>query len=134
MSRIESDKLKIDASPSAIYDFLKDFRNYEELMPPMVSNYTAEEGQADFDISGFGKVHVDLGDVIENKFISILPKGNLPVQFDLAWEIEEADGGSLVTAVANAKLNMFMRMMAEPKLKEFVQIQAETLKEHFGKS
>lgn len=131
MTRIESDVQSVVATPSEVYEFLCDLRNYGQLMPSVVSNFTSNEKEADFEISGLGKIHVEITKTIPGEKVELTPSGKLPFQFDLAWEISDKNGKANVTAVANADLNIFMKMMAEPQLNKFVQAQAETLKTYF---
>ncbi len=131
MTRIESDLQAVVVTPSEVYEFLCDLRNYGQLMPSVVTNFTAKEKEADFEISGLGKIHVEITKTIPGERIDLTPSGKLPFTFDLAWEIEDNNGKADVKAIANADLNVFMKMIAEPQLKKFVQAQAETLKTHF---
>lgn len=131
MTRITSDTVQVPASSTDVFNFLQDLRNYEQLMPPMVNGFRATGSSADFSISGLGQVHVDITKAIPGQLIELSPSGKLPFAFKLFWELSESETGTAVTAVADAELNMVMKMVAEPQLRKFVQAQAETLLSFF---
>ena len=129
MTEIPSEELIINRSATQVYQFLNDLRNYENLMPASdVSDFSASEDQAQLSLKGLGKFQISIDQRTPDAYIKLLPKGKLPFQFDIEWHITSKGDTSLIQGKINADLNMFMKMMAEPKLRSFVDNQAHKLK------
>jgi len=130
MTVIESDKIEILRKSENIYGFLNDLRNYAKLIPEDIGSVEAEEKEALLNVKGLGKFKISIVDTNPPAYIKLRPEGKLPFKFDIEWRIEPgANGSSVVQGIINAKLNAFIRMMAEPKLRDFVDKQAYRLKE-----
>jgi len=130
MTNIESDKIVISRDSNKVFEFLNDLRNYDKLIPSDIGSIQASEKEAELSVKGLGKFQLSITDSVASNLIKLLPQGKLPFKFDIEWRIEEhADGGSEVQGIINAKLNAFIRMMAEPKLRDFVDQQAYRLKD-----
>lgn len=131
MTEIQSESLKIARSADQVFAFLKDMRNYENLMPASdVSNFNATEEEAALSLKGLGQFSITVEEQIPSSLIRLKPKGKLPFSFNIEWNISSDNEGSLVVGKINAELNMFMKMMAEPKLRSFVDQQAHKLKSY----
>jgi carbon monoxide dehydrogenase subunit G len=128
MTRIESEKFVVDKSIEQVYAFLSDMRNYAAFMPEDVKSFEPEEETAKLNLQGLGELRISMDEKREPEYIKIMPGGNMPVKFHMFWELENVDGGTQVTGGANAELNMFMKMMVEPRLKAFINGQTENLK------
>lgn len=129
MTEIPSEELIINRSASQVYQFLNDLRNYENLMPASdVSDFSASEDKAELSLKGLGKFQITVDERNPDKYIKLLPKGKLPFQFDIEWHITPNGETCNILGKINADLNMFMKMMAEPKLRSFVDNQAHKLK------
>ncbi len=129
MTEISSEELKIKRSPSKVFDFLSDLRNYENLMPASeVSDFKASNDKAELSLKGLGAFSITIEDSQKDQRIKLKPKGKLPFSFDIEWIIQPNGDDSSVVGKINAELNMFMKMMAEPKLRSFVDSQAHKLK------
>jgi hypothetical protein len=128
MTRIESEKIVVSKDIQKVYDYLMDMRNYSSFMPEDVTSFEAEEESAKLNLQGLGELRISIDEHREPEFIKILPKGNMPVKFHMFWEFTQVDSGTQVVGGANAELNMFMKMMVEPRLKKFINGQTENLK------
>ncbi len=133
MTEILSEEISIDRSAEKVFLFLKDLRNFENLMPEDVTGFSATEQEASLDLKGLGKFNITLTEQNPNRQIRLTPKGKLPFKFDIEWLISSRDETSTVIGKINAELNMFMKMMAEPKLRSFLETQAHKLKEYLEK-
>lgn len=129
MTEIKSEALNIARNADQVFAFLKDMRNYENLMPSNdVSEFNATEEQASLSLKGLGQFSITVEEQIPSTLIRLKPKGKLPFSFNIEWRITNDANGSVVVGIINAELNMFMKMMAEPKLRSFVDQQAHKLK------
>ncbi|MBO6516696.1 MAG: SRPBCC family protein [Bacteroidia bacterium] len=130
MTEISSDEIKVNRGVDKVYTFLKDLRNLKNLMPEDVGGFEATEEEAQLDLKGLGKFSISITDQEENKRIKLTPKGKLPFKFDIEWLLTNNGDNSVVVGRINAELNMFMKMMAEPKLRSFLDSQAHKLKDY----
>lgn len=128
MTRIESEKIVVQKSIQEVYNFLSDMRNYATFMPQDVKTFEPEEDHAKLNLVGLGQLNIKMDERREPEFIKILPTSKMPVKFHMFWEFTEVEGGTQVVGGANAELNMFMKMMVEPRLKAFINGQTENLK------
>ena len=128
MTAIESESIQISKSPQKVFNFLNDLRNYSKLISPDVGTVQAEERSADLDVKGLGKFNISIEESRPNEYIRLLPSGKLPFSFNIEWRITGSGESCSVQGIINAKLNPFIRMMAEPKLRSFVEDQGHLLK------
>lgn len=129
MTEIQSESLNIERSADQVFAFLKDLRNYENLMPSSdVTNFSATEEEASLSLKGLGQFNITVEEQIPSSLIRLKPSGKLPFKFNIEWSIKPSENGAIVVGQINAELNMFMKMMAEPKLRSFVDQQAHKLK------
>lgn len=128
MTRIESEKIIVNKPIADVYAYLSDMRNYASFMPDDVKSFEPEEDYAKLNLQGLGELKIEMDEKREPEFIKIMPKGSMPVKFHMFWEFAEVNGGTQVVGGANAELNMFMKMMVEPRLKAFINGQTENLK------
>jgi carbon monoxide dehydrogenase subunit G len=131
MTEIQSEALSIDRNAEQVFAFLNDMRNYENLMPSSdVSDFSATEDKAELSLKGLGKFNITVEDKIPSSLIRLKPQGKLPFSFNIEWHISSQGDQAIVVGKINAELNMFMKMMAEPKLRSFVDQQAHKLKSY----
>lgn len=128
MTVVESERIKIERSAESIFHFLSDLRNYSHLIPTEMGEVTAEKDEASIKLKGLGDFHLSILEKRDNSFIKLLPKGKLPFKFDIEWHLVEDGAQAFVQGKINADLNVFMKMMAESKLRDFVDKQAHKLK------
>ncbi|MCB9262976.1 MAG: hypothetical protein H6607_11435 [Flavobacteriales bacterium] len=129
MTEIESEELIVSRKSEKVYHFLKDLRNYAKLLPSDATLIYAEEKEAEIHLSGLGKFKVSVIDSKPNNWLKLKPQGKLPFSFDIEWHIKDIADHCTVKGKINAQLNMFIKMIAEPKLKDFVKSQAYKLKD-----
>jgi len=127
---IESESIQIERPASKVFAFLNDLRNYEKLIPSDVGTVNAEAKKAELDVKGLGKFSLVIDEGRSDEYIRLIPSGKLPFTFDIEWLINASGDLSTVAGRINAKLNPFIKMMAEPKLRSFVEKQSHRLKEY----
>ncbi|MBI1305355.1 MAG: hypothetical protein GC181_01935 [Bacteroidetes bacterium] len=128
---IESDSVIVDRPLGAVFAFLSDLRNYEPLMKGIITGFSADEDRASLSVQGLGEFSIAKSDVQFNKSITLHPSGKLPFPFDIIWSFSElGDKQTFVKGAVHAELNMFMKMMAEGKLRTFVSSQSEKMKDY----
>lgn len=129
MAEFKSDKLKINASDSKIFEYLSDFNNFEQLMPEQVINWQSTKDNCSFTIQGMADLAMRIANKKEYHFISYGSEGKSPFPFQLNFQIESIDGGQCeVSSHLEAKLNPMLKMMASRPLQNLVNLLVEKLK------
>jgi carbon monoxide dehydrogenase subunit G len=120
----------IDKPASEVYSFIKDFRNFEHLMPAQVQDYKASYDECSFEISGMGSVWLEMKERVEDTNVVAASTGNTAINFDLSINLSPQSPGQC-TAVAelNAKLSPMLSMIARKPLNNFINMMVEKLKE-----
>lgn len=130
MTKIESEKVEINTSIGAVFNFLCDIRNYESLMPEQITNWQATENDCTFTISGMATISMGIIEKNTNKHIKIVSQGKVPFNFDLNVFLEEKSPSSTTgELVMNADLNMMLKMMAQKPLSNFINLLAQKMKD-----
>jgi carbon monoxide dehydrogenase subunit G len=127
---IESKKQVIARPASEIYAFIKDFRNFEQLMPSQVMNYQAEYDQCSFEISSMGQVSLEMKERIEDQMIRAASTAATAINFELIVNlVPEIAGSSIVQSELNAELSPMLAMLAKNPLNNFINMLVDKLKE-----
>lgn len=114
----------------AIYTFLADLNNHEQLMPENIYNWTSTADEARFTIKNMAKLALRINQRVENKEIVCVPSEEAPFEIKLTWRLEELGvTETKATFVIEAQLNMMMKMMASGPLQKLVDHQVQRLKE-----
>ena len=130
ITEIKSEVVTIDRGVGQVFNFLCDLRNYRDLMPDEVVEFSAVQDSAELNFKGLGSFSMRVSRKDANRKITLQPRGKLPFDFTIDWLMESQNGSTKVTGIVNAKLNVFMKMMAEGRLKDFVSAQATKMKSH----
>jgi carbon monoxide dehydrogenase subunit G len=130
MMHIESKKQSIARPASEIYAFIKDFRNFEHLMPSQVMNYQAEYDQCSFEISSMGNVTLEMKERIDDQMIRAASTAGTAINFELiVYLVSENANSSICRAELNAELSPMLAMLAKNPLNNFINMLVDKLKE-----
>ena len=127
MSTFES-KISINNSIAAVYQFLADFNNHQQLMPDTVQNWTSTQNEASFSIQNMVQLSLQIDERVENESINIIAIGTPPFAIQLNWTLADDNGSTAVTFTINAELNMMMKMMASGPLQKLANHEVDALK------
>jgi carbon monoxide dehydrogenase subunit G len=127
MSTFES-KIIINNSLTAVYQFLADFNNHQQLMPDTVQNWTSTPNEASFSIQNMVQLSLQIAERVENQAINIIATGTPPFAIQLNWALADDNGNTAVTFTIEAELNMMMKMMASGPLQKLVDHELDVLK------
>lgn len=117
----------------AVYAFLADMNNHEQLMPDNIDNWWSTEDEAQFTIKNMARLALRISQRTANKEIVCLPTEEAPFALTLRWKLEDKGVDSTkATFVIEAELNMMMKMMALGPLQKLVDHQVDTLKNILG--
>jgi carbon monoxide dehydrogenase subunit G len=120
MTRIESEKAKINKSSADVFNYLQKMENIGNLLPEQVENFTSQDDTCRFEIKGMGPMGLKLG-AVNSDSITYLKNEKAPFDFSLIARINETSSDSSdVQLVFEADLNPIFKMMAEKPLNNFV--------------
>ena len=125
---IEGNKVAVSKSAKEIFDFLAEFKNFEQLMPAEVQKFEADETSFVFGIKGMPDVRLIKKSEVEPTQI-ILEGASSKLPVELKADIAENGDSSEVQLTFNGDFNPMIKMMVQKPLKKFI----ETLTENIAK-
>ena len=117
----------------ALYSFLSDMNNHEQLMPEDIENWTSNTDEARFSIKNMITLALGMTTRTAPREIVCSPIEKSPFPLSLRWTLE-AKGAqeTTVSFVIEAELNMMLKMMASGPLQKLVDHQVQTLEKLFA--
>ncbi|PRD48325.1 SRPBCC family protein [Sphingobacterium haloxyli] len=117
----------------AVYAFLADMNNHEQLMPDNIYDWSSTEDEARFTIKNMAKLALKISQRVANKEIICIPIEEAPFALTLRWKLDDKGVETTnATFVIEAELNMMMKMMASSPLQKLADHQVNTLKNILG--
>lgn len=133
MTKFHSNKVRVNAPEEKVFEFLSDFRNFKDLMPPQIINWKADEQTCSFTIKGMADLSMRMINKNPFKNIHIAADGKNPINYTLDYFFSSADKEeSFVEIVFDAELNPFLKMIASNPLQNLVNMIANKLQEIFA--
>ncbi|MFO7998530.1 MAG: hypothetical protein R6U86_06050 [Bacteroidales bacterium] len=133
MASFESEVHDVKAPCRKVFDFLSDFRNFENLMPEQIQDWQATETTCSFRIQGVANLHMRIAGKSACRNIHIVSDGANPVEFSLDIFLNKTDDETCrVSVLFDAELSPFMKMMASRPLQSLVEMLSEKIEVHFS--
>lgn len=133
MTEFKSERVDLGVPRSAVFEFLSDFTNFENLMPPQIKNWKADKDHCSFTIEGLADLSMRIASRTGQSNVHIVADGKNPIDYTLdCFLFEGGDARSGAELVFNADLNPFLKAMASRPLQNFVDMLAERLQQHFS--
>jgi len=130
LTKIESEKVDINNSASAVFNYLSDFNNFQKLMPPQVTNWTSTTEECSFTINGMATIGMKIIEKTPSTKITITSNGKVPFEFKLFVLLTEKDVTDCVgQLIFESDLNPMMKMMVEKPLGNFFNMLAQKMKD-----
>ena len=118
MKNFES-TVTINKPAEAIFTFLADMNNHEQLMPgDDISEWRSTADEASFTIRNMIKLSLKIDERNPNSEIRITPAEKPPFEMELKWTLTTVESGTEVLFVIAADLNMMMKMVASGPLQK----------------
>ena len=117
---IEGNKVSVSKSPKELFDFLAEFKNFEQLMPEEVQKFEADETSFVFGIKGMPDVRLIKKSEVEPTQI-ILKGASSKLPVELIADISENGDSSEVKLTFNGDFNPMIKMMVQKPLKKFIE-------------
>lgn len=133
MTTITSQKKQIAASSEAIFAFLSDFNNLQNLMPSKVVNWSSTPTTCAFTIENMAHMNMAFGKNVDNEKVVMISEGKNPFSYDLSTNIFKVDEStSEVYIIFNGDMNPMIAMMAKKPLQNFVDVLVDRLQEKYS--
>ena len=119
MTRIESPKVPLQASPDAVRTDLADFSTIGALLQEgPVSDFQHDGTRCQFKVTGGVAIHLAKAphSADDAEAIRLVTEAPTPVKFSLSIWVVSAGEGSECQVICDAELNPFTKMMVEPAL------------------
>ena len=117
---IEGNKVSVNKTAKEIFDFLAEFKNFEQLMPEEVQKFEADETSFVFGIKGMPDVRLIKKSQVEYSQI-ILEGASSKLPVELKADITENGDSSEVKLTFNGDFNPMIKMMVQKPLKKFIE-------------
>ncbi|MCW3085906.1 MAG: hypothetical protein JWP12_3272 [Bacteroidetes bacterium] len=128
--KLESEKVAINNASQNIFNYLSDFKNFETLMPPQVTNWQASSDECSFTINGMATIGMKIIEKTPNSKISIISNGKVPFEFKLFVLITETGENSCIGQLSfESDMNPMLKMMVEKPLGNFFNMLAQKMKD-----
>ncbi|MCW3071634.1 MAG: hypothetical protein JWO44_1524 [Bacteroidetes bacterium] len=129
-TKLQSDIVEINNSAQHIFNYLSDFRNFETLMPPQVTNWQSTADECSFTINGMATIGMKIIEKTPVSKITITSSGKVPFEFKLFVLIEEKGPDNCTGQLLfESDMNMMLKMMVEKPLGNFFNMLAQKMKE-----
>ncbi|HAD96108.1 MAG TPA: orotate phosphoribosyltransferase [Cryomorphaceae bacterium] len=127
MLHLESKTVTVNKSAEELFDQLRDFKNFNQLMPDSVQKFEADDNSFMFQMKGLPEVRVMVDEEVKPDHIK-LRSASSKLNFTMACHIEpQTDNTCQAHFVFDGDFNMMMRMMVEKPLKNFLENLADKL-------
>ena len=128
MSLIESQAVTINNTDEEIFNFISDFTNFAELMPPQVQDVKITQDTCSFSVQGMPNIKLKISERTPFSSVKMSAEdGKLP--FTLCCSLKkEGESQCIAQFHFEAELNPMMKMMVAKPLTNFLNLLAEKLK------
>jgi len=131
-TKIESNKVTVNANQSTVFTFLTDFNNIKSLLPQdKISEWTSTEDACSFKIQNAAVIPLVKDSTVPTEKINIISGPKAPFPFKLVVFIEKIEGTETCIAYFNfdGEINAFLKMMVVKPLTNLFNYMAEKLQE-----
>lgn len=130
MKTFTSKVVRVEKSAQEVYNFLSDFNNFGQLMPPEISNWQSDQLSCTFTIANMADLSMAFGECVQPSLITMISSGKNPFDYVLKTHIQpKEEKQTEVQLVFEADLNPMLIMVASKPLENFVNILADKLGE-----
>jgi len=129
MTKIDSEKVEVNASAQKVFELLSNFNNFQKLMPPQVTNWSSTDSECTFTINGMATIGMKILEKNPHSLIKISSNGKVPFDFFLFVHLEEVGEKCNAQLKFESDLNAMMAMMVEKPLTNFFNLLVKKLQE-----
>ncbi len=134
MTKVVSKICSINKSNEKVYEFIGDFNNLKQLIPPdKVSDIQATQDTCSFTVKDIGKVGMKIIEKEAPKLIKISGDGKVPFDFILWIQfVDVAENDTKMRLTLKTELNPMMKMMIKKQLQKGIDTIADQLTMYFN--
>jgi len=130
LTKIESEKVEIENSTENIFNYLSDFNNFKELMPPQVTNWQSTTDDCSFTINGMATIGMKIMEKNPHSKITINSNGKVPFEFKLFVLLDKVTDNKCIGQLTfESDLNPMLKMMVEKPLGNFFNMLAQKMRD-----
>ncbi len=118
--KLKSEKKLTSRSAAEVFSFLSDMNNYKRLMPDQVTDWNSTTDHCEFNITGAGKISMDILERAPISEIRMSGRAASTVQFKMNCSIISENESSVVQWFLEAELNPFLESLASKPLQNFL--------------
>ncbi len=132
MTKFESRIGKLNTSAEKAFEFLSDFRNFNQFIPEdKVKEWEASAEQCSFTVDGIGKAGLKIIEKVPYKLVKITGNSTADLEFFFWIQIKEiAEKDTRIKLTVKADLNPVMKMIAAKPLKSFVNLMVDKVEKY----
>jgi len=129
MTRIESKQVEIAKPAQALYDFLQDMNNFQQLLPQdRISEWKSDGVSCSFKVQGAATIGLQLDGGTAPGHVKMKATERSPFPFTLDVHLKENGGVTTAWQEFNGDINPFIKMMVEKPLKNLFDHIADRMK------
>ena len=127
---IESKKTLINAPSERIFNFVSDFNNFGNMMPPQVEGWQTDGNTCSFKISGFMQITLEMVERTPFSKVIVAPAADSgsPMPFKMVIDMKEKESQTETRIAFDIDANPMMVMMIKGKAKDALDLMADRLK------
>lgn len=131
--KIDSQRVKVNASPKEVFDFLSNAKNIEELLPKDdIKEFEADEKSCSFKVQGGITITLVQDALVPFERVEMKSGEKSPFPFDLVIHLQESDDKSTEGYLAfDGEVNSFLKMMVQKPLTNLFNYMSVKVKEKF---
>jgi carbon monoxide dehydrogenase subunit G len=128
--RTESKIKEVNKSPEKIFNFLRDFHNFKNLLPEdKIENWQCTPEHCSFTLKGLAELSIHVKTKVENKLVHYSSDEGAKFPFDLYVDIEEFGQISKCKVYMDLHMNPAVKFFAQKPIQNFVNKVAEKIEE-----
>jgi carbon monoxide dehydrogenase subunit G len=129
MLKIDSKTGQVNGSQEVVYRYISDFRNFSHLLPAdRLRNLEITGDTLRFGMDGLGNIGLKIAERTPCSQLVITGTEDSPADFTFWFNIKSiSENQSQVNLILHANLNMFLEMMAQGPLQQFVDMIVDKL-------
>lgn len=133
MTRIDSKRVNVNATPQVVFDYLADMHNFKELLPQdKITNWQSDGRSCSFKINGAYTIGLEHDQLIPPGNLLLKSSAEAPFKFTLDIKLEPQGEQTLAYQICLADINPFLKMMVEGPLKNLFDYITDRLAKRFS--
>jgi len=126
--KIESQKIKIQASAERTYAICSNCNDFAAALPGQVSDWKSTENECSFTVPGIAQVRLNIVEKTEFSKIRFQAKADKPVEMELSVYINALEPNCETFIVIDADIPVMFSMMVKTPLQNFANQLIEKIK------